>query len=122
MAEPDDFGAGVPFVFERQWHEALLGSWVDEEPERRHTVPGDAVPADDPETIAHLLAEDARLRELIASLQKERDEVKSALNAMVRQTDVFRLPDNRVVRWVEVERKGYTVAPSKFWTLKVGYE
>lgn len=97
-------------------------AWCDEEPERRHTVPSDAVPAEDPETISHLLAEDRRLRELIGQLQRERDEVKSALNAMIRQTDVFVLPDNRVVRWVEVERKGYTVQPSKYWTLKVGYE
>ena len=118
MAEPDDdFGAGVVPV-----ETAVDSAWWDEEPERRHTVPGDAVPAEDPETLAHLLAEDARLRELIAALQKERDEVKSALNAMVRQTDVFRLPDNRVVRWVEVERAGYTVRPSKFWQLKAGYE
>ena len=97
-------------------------AWCDEEPEQRHTVPSDAVPAEDPETIVHLLAEDRRLRDLIAALQKERDEVKSALNAMIQQTDVFLLPDNRVVRWVEVERKGYTVQPSLFWQLKVGYE
>ena len=117
MAEPDDFGAGVVPA------ETLVDSaWWDEEPEKRHTVPSDAVPAEDPKAIAHLLAEDARLRGAINALQIERDMVKDALAAMVDQGRAVRLPDNRVMRWVEVERKGYTVQPSKFWTLKVGYE
>ena len=118
MAEPDDdFGAGVVPV-----ETAVDSAWWDEEPEQRSTVPGDAVPADDPETIAHLLAEDARLRDAIKALQIERDMVKDALNAMVEPGAAVLLPDNRVVRWVEMERKGYTVQPSKYWQLKIGYE